>query len=378
MTGGGLPTPDPAARPGWPGGALLAVAALWLLREARPVLLPATLALLFTFVLAAPVRALRRRGVDPYVGAALVLGALLGAVALLAWLLAVPALEWWSQLPATLQRLFEALQHWRDALPAAFGGRAGRGAGRLAAVDPIAERIASAGLAFTRLALAEVLSWALSASATVLLLYFLLAAEQGLVARLLEGIPQRRRRALVRGALREAQRDIGLFLGTMSWVNVALGAATGLALAAIGLPSPLPWAAATALLAFIPYLGPAAAAVALLLAGSVAFGVGPRMLAPPAAFLALHAVEANLLSPLVMGRRLRLNPVFVVFSVIAWGWLWGVAGAFIAVPLLLALRAACRRVRPLRALAGWLDGSGNGRAGTGGAAAARPGGTPPA
>ena len=341
--------------PSWLGRALLCVAVVWLLREARPLLLPVTLAVVFTFALARPVRALRRRGVGTYVGAALVLGALLGAVALLAWLVAAPALEWWSRLPATLQRLFEALQNGRDELLAAIGGRPAAGTPRPAA-DPIAERLASEGLSITRLALGELLSFTLSASATVLLLYFLLAAEHGLVAQAIAALPRRRTRVRVLGALREAQRDIGLFIGTVTWVNLALGAATGLAVAALGLPNPVLWGTATAVLAFVPYLGPAAAAVALLLAGSVAFGVGAAMLAPPAAFLALHAVEANLLTPLIMGRRLRLSPVFVFLSVLAWGWLWGVAGAFIAVPLLLALRAALRRVPRLRPLCAWLEG----------------------
>ena len=347
--------PDPVRSP-WLGRALLGVAVVWLLREARPLLLPVTLAVVFTFALAAPVRALRRRGVGSYVGAALVLGALLGAAALLAWLVAAPALEWWSRLPATLQRLFEALQHGRDDLLAAIGMRPASGAPAHPVADPIAERLASEGLSITRLALGELASFTLSASATVLLLYFLLAAEHGLVMQAIDALPQRRTRARVLGALRESQRDIGLFIGTMSAVNRALGAATGLALAAIGLPNPVLWGTATAVLAFVPYLGPAATAVALLLAGSVAFGVAPAMLAPPAAFLALHAVEANLLSPLIMGRRLRLSPVFVFLSVLAWGWLWGVAGAFIAVPLLLALRAACRRVPRLRPLCAWLEG----------------------
>ena len=340
----------------WLGRALLGIAVVWLLREARPFLLPVTIAVVFTFALARPVRALRRRGVGTYVGAALVIVALLGAVALLAWLVAAPALEWWSRLPATLQRLFEALQNGRDELLAAIGGRPAAGAPRPAA-DPIADRLASAGLSITRLALGELASFALSASATVLLLYFLLAAEHGLVAQAIAALPRRSTRVRVLGALREAQRDIGLFIGTVTWVNLALGAATGLAVAAIGLPNPVLWGTATAVLAFVPYLGPAAAAVALLLAGSVAFGVGAAMLAPPAAFLALHAVEANLLTPLIMGRRLRLSPVFVFLSVLAWGWLWGVAGAFIAVPLLLALRAALRRVPRLRPLCAWLEGS---------------------
>ena len=102
------------------------------------------------------------------------------------------------------------------------------------------------------------------------------------------------------------------------------------------------------------------------------------MLGPPAAFLALHAVEANLLTPLLMGRRLRLNPVFVFATVLAWGWLWGVAGAFLAVPLLLALRAACRRVRRLRTLGRWLEGAAVPPAAAAAGVARTPHGGPPA
>ncbi len=357
------PSGSPQVSSAWPLRALLVIAAVWLLREARPLLLPVALAMVFAFALAAPVRALRRRGIGAYVGAALVLGVLLATLALLGWWLATPALEWWAQLPSTLQGLFEALQRWRALFAAALGGQP---AEAVATVPTIAERLASEGLSIGRLALGEVLSFALQAAATVMLLYFLLAAEEDLLAFALDALPRHRTRLMVRDALGEAQRDIGLFLGMMSWINFALGAATGLAVAAIGLPNPLLWAMMTALLAFVPYLGPAAAAVALLLAGNVAFGAGWHMLAPPAAFLALHAVEANLLSPLLMGRRLRLSPVFVFVSVLAWGWLWGVAGAFMAVPLLLGLRTVCRRARRLRWFGAWLEG---GRPRAGGTAA---------
>jgi predicted PurR-regulated permease PerM len=70
----------------------------------------------------------------------------------------------------------------------------------------------------------------------------------------------------------------------------------------------------------------------------------------------LHGLEANFISPMIMGHRLRLSPVFVFLSVMTWGWLWGVAGAFIAVPLLLALRAACKRSRRLRLVCVYLEG----------------------
>ena len=77
---------------------------------------------------------------------------------------------------------------------------------------------------------------------------------------------------------------------------------------------------------------------------------------PSARIVLLHGIEANFLSPIFMGHRLRLRPVFVFLSVMVWGWLWGIAGAFLAVPLLLALRAFCKRTRNLRLVCVYLDG----------------------
>jgi len=93
----------------------------------------------------------------------------------------------------------------------------------------------------------------------------------------------------------------------------------------------------------------------LLIAGGMASGTGWAMLAPPALFLLLHFIESNFLSPLIMGYRLRISPVFVFVSVLFWSWLWGIAGAFVAVPLLLALRAVSQRSRRLRLVRIYID-----------------------
>jgi predicted PurR-regulated permease PerM len=303
-------------------------------------------------VLAPPVRALAARGVPPYLGAAIVVGAALGVVALIVALVAAPAAAWWARAPEIVQSLLEAVQRWRDALfpyatPAALA-RDGEAAG-------IAERLATEGWTFTRLAIGETLAFAVSASATVILLFFLLASERWLLARTVSAIRHRRTRARVLAAVEEAGRDIGLFMGAMGIINAALGIATGLVLWWIGLPNPLLWGVTTAVLAFVPYLGPLLIALLLLAAGSVAFGTGAAMLGPPAAFLVLHGIEANFLSPVFMGHRLRMPALFVFLAVLVWGWLWGVAGTFIAVPMLLALRAAARRFRRLKPLASYLD-----------------------
>jgi predicted PurR-regulated permease PerM len=339
----------------WLGRGLLFVATVLLLEHARPLLLPVTIAIVFTFVLAAPVQALRRAGVHEYIGAALVIAAVLGAAALLLMLVAAPAAAWWSRAPLIVHGLVEALQRWQDALfPYATPAPLIRSPSSVAP-DSLGERLASEGWIFTRLAIGETISFALSASATVILLYFLLASERWLVIATVNAVRRPRARALFLSGVRQAQRDIGLFIRTMSLVNVALGVATGLALWMIGLPNPVLWGTTVAILAFIPYLGPLLITLLLLLAGSVTFGTGPEMLGPPAAFLLLHGLEANFLSPMIMGHRLRLRPVFVFLAVMVWGWLWGLAGAFLAVPLLLALRAFCKRTRTLRLVCIYLE-----------------------
>ena len=349
----------PAARAAavtWWGRGVLFVAAILLLEHARPLLLPVTIAIVFTFVLSTPVRALQRRGVHEYIGAGIVIVAVLGAAVLVLMLVAAPAAAWWSRAPLIVHELVEALQRWRDALfPYATPAPLIR-APATPLADPLGERLASEGWTFTRLAIGETISFALSASATVILLYFLLASERWLVARTMAVVRLPRTRALILAGVRQAQRDIGLFIATMSLVNVALGVATGLALWAIGLPNPVLWGTTAAVLAFIPYLGPLLITLLLLLAGSVTFGTGWEMLGPPAAFLVLHGIEANFLSPLIMGHRLQVRPVFVFLAVMVWGWLWGIAGAFLAVPLLLGLRAVCKRTRTLRVFCHYLEG----------------------
>jgi predicted PurR-regulated permease PerM len=356
--------PAPAAS--WASRALLAVAVVFLLQEAKPVLLPVVVAVAFTFVLAAPVRWLRRHGVPEAVGAAVVVTSVLTALVMLGSTLANPAADWWDRAPTTLRQLAASADHLRSrvldatsgALPAVRKPRPNAAPTVVAPPprDALTDKLASEGLTFTRLVIGQTLAFVLSASATVILLYFLLASEHWLVSRTVEAFPRRRTRALVLGGIRQAQREIGMYLGTMSFINIVLGAASGVALALIGLPDPVLWATTIAVLSFVPYLGPALIAVMLLLAGGMAFGIGAGMFGPPAAFLALHALEANFISPMVMGKRLRLSPISVFLSVMVWGWLWGIAGALVAVPILLALRTVCKRWRPLKLVCVYLEG----------------------
>ena len=386
-------------RGSWPLRLLAAAASIWLLRTAQPVLAPLVIALVLTFVIAPMVRRLASRGVPPALAAGIVMALLLGSAVPVAAGLAGPVAHWWQRMPAAMTQLRVEFKRLRSAVPGMAAPRSSvdvspadvppadappakvpminapptnapssgsPGTGLPAAEhspersptpsDPLADRLAGEGVALTGFLLGQGLSSAVSAAAALILLYFLLASEHWLLARSIAAIPGRRRRARVLSGLRAAQQEIGHYLVAMSAINVAAGVVTGLAVHALGLPDPTVWGVLVAVLCFVPYLGPLAIVGLLLMAGLVSFGDLPSMLAPAAAFVVIHAVETNLISPWVVGRRLALSPISVLLAVLFWGWLWGISGALVAVPLLIALRGVCRRQLSLRLLTQLLDG----------------------
>jgi predicted PurR-regulated permease PerM len=348
------PSPHTFGVPAWVGKAILAIAAVFLLQAAKPVLLPLTIAVLLTFLLFGPVRALTRVGLPPALGAAIVVSAMLAALGVVGSALAGPAAEWWDRAPSNLQQITEAIDKVRSSIP---GLEPPRRVARSAAppVDPVKERLASEGFTMTRAVLAQFWRFGLFGGVTVILLYFLLASEYHLLSRTVQAIPRRRTRAVVLAGVRQAQREVGQYLATAGLINMCLGVLTGIVLARLGLSNPLLWGTMVAVLNFVPYIGPLLMVGMLGLAGILSFGVSWSMLAPAGVFLGLHAIESNVVTPLVVGRRLRLNPMAVFLSVMVWGWIWGIAGAFIAVPMLLAIRSACRRVRKWRLLYDYLN-----------------------
>ncbi len=128
------------------------------------------------------------------------------------------------------------------------------------------------------------------------------------------------------------------YLVTITFINILLGIAVALTLSAIGMESPAMWGGIVALLNFIPYLGPIVAAVLLSLGGLMTFNdLGTAML-PAVIQIAFHTVEANFITPMVLGRRLTMNPLLILVSLSFWAWIWGTPGALLAVPLLIIIQ----------------------------------------
>jgi len=128
------------------------------------------------------------------------------------------------------------------------------------------------------------------------------------------------------------------YLGTITLINVGLGALTALMLWGLGMPSPVMWGGIVAVLNYIPYLGPIASALLLFLGGLMTYPDVWAALLPPAAFVSLHLVEANFFTPMVVGKRLTISPLAILVSLSFWSWVWGTTGALLAVPLLIILK----------------------------------------
>ncbi|MDZ5455353.1 AI-2E family transporter [Azohydromonas lata] len=355
-------TPAPTPWHGSPAiKGLLAIALIFLLKLAQPLLVPMVVAVVLTFLLSPQVRSLRRHGVPEVLGALVLVAALLGGTVLMGSALVTPAAQWWSRAPSVMTALEQQIDRVRRSIPILAPPQrepVSRSSGNAPPpVDPIKDRIASEGVTLTRLVLSHVLSFGFSAASTVILLYFLLASEHWMLSRTVEAIPRRRTRALVVAGVRSAQQEIGQFLGALSIINLGVALAVGGAMAYIGLPNPVLWGTVAGVLNFIPYIGPLLNTLLLLTAGLLSFGDSALLVAPAAAYLGVHAIEANVVSPIFVSKRLSLSPISVFLSVMFWGWLWGVAGAVLAVPILVGLRSVCKRNRRLRLLCVYMEGS---------------------
>jgi predicted PurR-regulated permease PerM len=132
--------------------------------------------------------------------------------------------------------------------------------------------------------------------------------------------------------------DVSAYLGTITAINIILGLLVALAMHAIGMPFPLMWGGIVALFNYIPYFGPLIAALLLAIGGLMTFSDIWTALAAPAIMYGMHLVEANVVTPLVVGHRLTINPVLILISISFWGWIWGTVGALLAVPLLIIIQ----------------------------------------
>jgi len=351
----------PESRPQfWPDVRTAAVVGIFLLLafgalyQARGFFLPVAIAVMLSLLLAPVVAGLHRLGLPESLGSLLVLFAFFVIVVVGAVRLAEPANQWMDDAPRHLRAIEEKLRNIKE--PVHRVADATERVENLATVDnqdtamPVQverPRLAWILLSGTRefVALSVVV---------MILLYFLLASGDLFLRKLVAALPRLSDKRRAVEMARQVRHDVSRYLLTITLVNAALASAATLAFALLGMPNPLLWGALAGLLNYVPFFGPVVTFSVVTMVSLLSFDSTGHALLVPAVYGAINFVEGNLITPLVIGRSLVLNPVAVFLSLMLWGWLWGIAGALLAVPLLAVLKLVCDNVEPLQPLGTFL------------------------
>jgi predicted PurR-regulated permease PerM len=182
---------------------------------------------------------------------------------------------------------------------------------------------------------------------TLVLLYLLLASGDLFLQKLVHVMPTLRDKKRAVEISHEIQQNISNYLFSVSLINIGLGVVVSGGLHFMGVPNAAMWGMFVAVLNFVPYFGPVAGVIVLAAVGLLTFDMPWNGLLPPAWYLLLHLLEANLITPVLLGRRFTLNPVVIFVSLIFWMWLWGVPGALLSVPILVTIKVVCDRIPTL-------------------------------
>jgi predicted PurR-regulated permease PerM len=329
--------------------ALLALGAL--LYFGHAVFIPIALAVLFALILTSPVEALHRLGLPRSVSALVVMAVLVSLIGVSINLLWTPAQNWWASAPQTLKTIerkvrpisqfmtrVEVLTDRADQL-AQPATPAARAAVPAPAAAPATDAAASAARAPMAVQLLDQTRAIVVGIVTlIMLMLFLLAGGPPMLARMSAALASDLKSTHTLRVITAVRSELSRYYGGIALINLGLGAATAAVMTLLGMPNPVLWGTVAALLNFIPYVGSATTLVLLTVVAFVTFSSGGHVAAVAASYLTLATIEGQIAQPLIVGRRLKLNPIIVFLALWFGGWFWGVAGIVIAVPTLVSLK----------------------------------------
>ena len=333
---------------------LVVLSVLYTLYFARAFILPIVFAVLLNFLLSPVVRAFARVHIKPPIGALLVVLIMLGVLAAGIYGLAAPVQSWMAKAPSTLAAATSKLKHLRE--PMEQVKRTAEQVESATDMDraPESREVVVRGPSLVSRVFGTTEALLAGMLEVVVLLYFLLAGGDLFLQKLIKVLPRFRDKKRAVEIARETEASISTYLFTVALVNIAEGIVVAGALYLMHMPNAILWGVLTTFLEFIPYIGAAAMVAILTLAGLTTFdSVGHAMLIP-ATYLLINIVQANVVSPLLLGNRLTLNPVAIFVGLALWFFLWGIPGAFLAVPLLAAFKIFCDHIEPLAAVGEFL------------------------
>jgi len=319
-------------------GAGLALAIPFALRAGAEFFLPVTAALVIAIALVPMLEWLERRRVPSALAAFSCVLLFLAAANIAVASIVLPATEWVRLLPERIGRIrnslspildvYKDLERFIDDVVRQFGTSAR--APRTVAVE-------------TPNSLLDIVATSAPFAAiqmffAVLVIFFFLAGWTRMRRRTITGRASFDGAMTTARAIQQVVDATSTYLGTITLVNVAMGLVVAVVLSLLDMPTPLMWGGIVAVLNYIPYLGPIASALLLALGGLMTFQDPWYAFLPAICFAGIHLVEANVITPSLVGRRLTINPLLILLALSFWAWVWGTTGALLAVPLLIILK----------------------------------------
>ncbi|HEY0313763.1 MAG TPA: AI-2E family transporter [Allosphingosinicella sp.] len=320
-------------------GAGFVLAVPFALRAGAEFFLPVTAALVIAIALVPMLEWLERRGLPSALAAFTCVISFLAVANIAVASILLPASDWVRLLPERVGRIRESLapvfraytqlQHFIDNMFRQFSTAHPHGTRTVQVETPNS----LLGIIATSAPLAAVQMFF-----GVLVIFFFLAGWTRMRKRTITDRTSFAGAMTTARAIQQMVDATSTYLGTITLVNISLGALVAVSLWLLGMPTPLMWGGIVTLFNYIPYLGPIASALLLALGGLMTFNEPGYAMLPALCFIGFHLVEANVITPSFVGKRLTINPLLILVSLSFWAWVWGTTGALLAVPLLIIIR----------------------------------------
>jgi predicted PurR-regulated permease PerM len=325
------------------------------------IVVPLIFAGLLKLLLTPGYRALTRWHVPGPLAALTMMVLLVGIVGTFGYGLAAPASDWIGKAPQSLPRIEQQLSVLRQPIDRLLNlthkvEQMAEPSGGNGKAQPTPAPAAAPGSTLAAYLFSGTRSLVAGIGITALLLFFLLVSGDVFLRKLVEILPTFSDKKQAVEMSQEIEHNISAYLVTITIMNALVGIATFLAMWAIGLPNPALWGALAFLLNYVLILGPLTGVILFFAVGLLTFSSLWYALVPAAAYLAIHVIEGELVTPMLVARRFTLNPVLVIGALVFWDWMWGIPGALVAVPLLGMTKIVCDRVRPLMAIGHFIGG----------------------
>lgn len=315
---------------------LLLLALVYTLYFAKDIIVIILLALFLATLLHPVVRFLHRHRIPKSIGAGAVVLFLSGVLVTAGYQLSGPAAKWLDQGPQVLNeikyKLFSLQETIKDAQETTEKLE------EMTQTDAKQERVVVEGPSLSNIFFNYAKSLLINCVILILLLYFFLGFGSFSFLCMSPDASDSCTSSKRRQYPKYIQDEVSMYIQTLSLINLGLGICISLLMTVLGMPNPILWGVLTVFFNFIPYLGAAVMAVILGIVSFISFNAWLEIVLPPLVYLALTTLEGDVVRPLIMGRKLDLNPLMVFLSLVFWGWLWGPVGVFLAVPLLIAFK----------------------------------------